>query len=42
MHDISIPDSFVYTCYKSCMHDISIPDSFVYRPTISNISKNSS
>ena len=29
VYDISIPDSFVYTCYRSCIHDISIPDSFV-------------
>ena len=29
VYDISIPDSFVYTSYRSCMHDISIPDSFV-------------
>jgi len=30
VYDISIPDSFVYTCYRSCIYDISIPDSFVY------------
>ena len=27
--DISIPDSFMYTCYRS-LCDISIPDSFMY------------
>ena len=30
VYDISIPDSFVYTCFRSCIYDISTPDSFMY------------
>ena len=25
VYDISVPDIFMYTCYRSCIYDISIP-----------------
>ena len=30
VYNISIPDSFMYTCYIGHVYDISIPDSFMY------------